>query len=162
MSAIGRLKTGFAGAVAATALFAAPACAQEDQSANVTPVSMVTSEAASTNTSTVEFLSDADTASSDWVVENPDGLAVSIRYGGATEYSPELIERTLRNDLSSFGFSNVAFFWERGSEQGGSSIIYEVIGRGFGPFGLTDGRRQISQIAQSLEFDPAIRTASMN
>ncbi|OLF77696.1 hypothetical protein AWH62_03205 [Maricaulis sp. W15] len=159
MSAFGRLRQGFAAATAATALFAAPACAQDDTAPSSTK-SIAGSELASTVTD-IHFLDDADDAASEWVANRSDRVAVSIRFGGATTYTPEFIQSEIERVLEGSGITNAVFFWEHGLENGSTSVALETDEMTFGPFGLNGEllSQHIPDTASQIRFNSRLTVA---
>lgn len=98
MSAFGRLRQGFAAATAATALFAAPACAQEDARATTQPTEIAFNDGASANDPEQR---EAWMEAQDYSLENV-ALTIVI-YGRTSRYSGEDIERNMTAILQEAG-----------------------------------------------------------
>jgi len=106
-----------------------------------------------TPASTVHFFDDADRKASAWVAENPDRVAVSIRYGGKTAFTPEQIEQVLEADLIKNDIYNAVFYWEHGNADSGSSVAVETDGYAYGPYGLGSVRKEIPGISAQIQFN---------
>lgn len=161
MNLVGIFRQGVFSAFALTGagLFATPALAQGD-TATISEPTLSKSELILTP-SNVQFVDDADDAASDWVANHSDRVAVSIRLGGATTFTPEFIQEQIQQALADNGVTNAVFFWEHGLEDGGTSVAVETDDMTFGPFGL-DGElltRHIPDIASQIRFNGEITVA---
>lgn len=156
MGAIGRLSHGFAGAVAATALFATPACAQQDtsnQEPQATQVAMVANSNASSVRDAIEFLPDADRPANMWVVDHPERVAVSVHLGTqTTDNIIQNIEPLLREHFEANGVTDLAFFWERGTAAG-TTLAYHTDHYVYGPFGLNNALDNVAEAVRQNRFD---------
>lgn len=157
MGAVRRLRDGFVSALAVGSVFAAPACAQDDQTAHATPVALTTTSATSTN---VEIMPDADREAGRWVHGYPNRLAVAVRVGPETEVPLERIGNAFRSDFADQGYQNVPVFFERG-EAGGSTVTFVTDEYVYGPFLLQDSRDQVAPTVSQIRFNGR-RTAALN
>lgn len=103
-------------------------------------------------TQSVQFLEDADSAANQWVQQNPRGIAVAIRLGAGTPVPVARIESTLRSDFRAHGIHLVRFFYERGGD-GGSSVAYQTRNHAWGPFGLAVSRDKVAEAAAQHLFE---------
>jgi len=151
----------FTGAVAATALFATPACSQEARS-NVEPtnIAMATTAAASNAASAVEILEDADRAAGQWVYGHPNRLAIAVRVGPETQVPLERIAEALSGDFDEQGVRDVPVFFERGTA-GGSTVTFVTDEFVYGPFLLQDSRDQVAPTVSQIRFNGQM-TAALN
>lgn len=133
------------------ALAAAPSFAEDGRVQNV-----------ASSASAIQFYADADTESSGWVADRPDRVAVAVRYGGGTQYSPELIEDIIRSDLTENGISDPVFFWEHGLADGGTGITIDTDDQTFGPFALGTVRNEIPQVSRQIKFNRGVDFARVS
>lgn len=144
MSAFGKFRGGaVAGAVALTTLFAAPACAQE----KTTTSSAVTVENGAPVSGAIEFVEDADYAADEYVVNNPDRFAISVRVGAQSMVPLENIEIILRRDFEANGITNINFYWETGGPRGTTVAFHSDIYVS-DPYGLDTARDHVANAAR--------------
>lgn len=129
-------------------LYGGLAQAQEAPTATVQTVAVTTNQ--------ITFHADADQKASEWVANQPDRVAVSIRYGGATTFAPEDIERIINHDLIENGITQAVFYWERGGATSGTSIGIETDDAVFGVFTLGEIRQKIPEVSRKINFNASI------
>lgn len=163
MSALRGLAGKFTGLAAASALFAAPACAQDDNARTgaepqPTQVAMVENTAISNN---VEIASDAHFEADAWVVDHEDRLAVAVRIGTDTQVPLDRIEAVLRDDFADNGVRNVRVYFEMADASGGSAVSFHTDGYVSDFYPLANARDQVAEMARKIRFDPVF-AANMN
>ena len=171
MSAIGRLKTGFAGAVAATALFAAPACAQQDtaNAAEPTPISFTTGVALDQRDE--PFCGELRQASDGQEInagatahrysqDNLGYVGISIFAGqDLGEYTPEYLGTALVNSLRRRGVEAECFV-NHTPNQNGTSVDFHIAGLSWnGDGGLSISQALNAELMDSITAEA--RTAGM-
>ncbi|MEP2987375.1 MAG: hypothetical protein ABJN65_11970 [Parasphingorhabdus sp.] len=142
------MKTVFT-ALAGTTLALMPTIAFADEAANSNAANSTLA-----SSSTVNILRDADLPADMWVRENPSGIAVSVRLGRETEVPAQTIENVLRQDFANNQFSNVAFFFEKGTGRF-TSVAYHRRDYVDGPYTLPESRREVAQVTGQHQFEMA-------
>lgn len=160
MKAFERVTGIFTGAVAATALFAAPACSQEEVQTGPTNISMATTAAASNATSAVEVSEDADRAAGQWVYGHPERIAIAVRIGNETLVPPERVEEVLRGDFAEHGVTNMPFYFETGGA-GDTTVTFVTDDFVFGPFALGRVRDHVAEAVSQIRYNQRM-TAALN
>ena len=128
--------------------------ANANDGANPAPVQTVsanTTQPVSLTVTDGRILPDAHRLADAWAVQNPNGVAVSLRLG--TETIPmDTIESVLRADFARAGISEVAFFFEQG-KSAGTGVAFHTDEYVYGPYTLVEARKAIPTDVSQIKFN---------
>ncbi len=142
------------GALLSAAIAVAPVATAYGQSATQTQVTAQPSAYSTKNvTHNVPISSNADRASNRWVVGHDDRMAISVRIGQGTQVPSEHVAKVLRQDFAAQGVTDIAFYFEKGTSQGDTTIAVHTDEYVWGPYALQDARKPIQEIASQFRFN---------
>lgn len=151
---LGRWKSAAAGAAISAAALLSPLSGAYGQSATQTQVTAQPSAYSTKNvTHNVPISRDADRSADQWVVGHDDRMAISVRIGQGTQVPSEHVAKVLRQDFAAQGVTDIAFYFEKGTSQGDTTIAVHTDEYVWGPYALQDARKPIQEIASQFRFN---------